>query len=50
MTTRLVAAGAVVSKGETLGTVGQTGNAFGDHLHLEYWVNGEITDPTSIFY
>ena len=50
MTTRLVSAGQVVSKGETLGTVGQTGHAFGDHLHLEYWINGEITNPTQLFY
>ena len=49
MTTRLVSAGAIVSKGDVLGTVGQTGNAFGNHLHLEYWVNGEITDPTLLF-
>ncbi|MBQ6678108.1 MAG: peptidoglycan DD-metalloendopeptidase family protein [Clostridia bacterium] len=50
MTTRSVSAGQVVSKGETLGTVGQTGHAYGDHLHLEYWINGEVCDPTQMFY
>ncbi len=50
MTTRSVSAGEVVSKGQTLGTVGQTGHAYGDHLHLEYWVNGEVTDPNMMFY
>ena len=50
MTTRLVSAGQIVSKGETLGTVGQTGHAYGDHLHLEYWINGEVADPSQLFY
>ncbi|MBR7033957.1 MAG: peptidoglycan DD-metalloendopeptidase family protein [Clostridia bacterium] len=50
MTTRLVSAGEVVSQGQTIGTVGQTGNAFGSHLHLEYWINGERCDPTQMFY
>ncbi|MBQ7475408.1 MAG: peptidoglycan DD-metalloendopeptidase family protein [Clostridia bacterium] len=50
MTTRYVSAGTPVGQGDVLGTVGQTGNAYGDHLHLEYWVNGELVDPTSLFY
>ncbi len=50
MTTRSVSAGEVVSQGQTLGTVGQTGHAYGNHLHLEYWINGEVSDPTQMFY
>lgn len=40
-----VSAGQTVTKGQTIGTVGQTGYAFGYHLHLELRINGERVDP-----
>ena len=49
MTSTAVSAGATVSQGDVIGYVGQTGNAYGNHLHLEYWINGNITDPYAMF-
>ena len=49
MTATAVSAGATVSQGDVIGYVGQTGNAYGNHLHLEYWINGVITDPYAMF-
>ncbi len=49
MTATAVSAGATVSQGDVIGYVGQTGNAYGNHLHLEYWINGNITDPYAMF-
>lgn len=49
MTATAVSAGATVSQGDVIGYVGQTGNAYGNHLHLEYWINGVITDPITMF-
>lgn len=49
MTATAVSAGATVSQGDVIGYVGQTGNAYGNHLHLEYWINGQITDPYAMF-
>ena len=40
-----VAAGQQVTVGQFLGAVGQTGRAYGAHLHLEIKVNGAHTDP-----
>jgi len=37
--------GAMVSKGQRLGTSGSTGLAGGDHLHLEIFVQGKSVDP-----
>ncbi|MHA6669928.1 M23 family metallopeptidase [Homoserinimonas sp. A447] len=40
-----VAAGQQVSVGQFLGAVGDTGRAYGEHLHLEISVNGSNVDP-----
>lgn len=34
-----------VSRGTVIGTVGNTGNSFGSHLHLRAQVNGRAVDP-----
>lgn len=34
-----------VNQGEILGYVGQTGEAYGDHLHFEVYKNGNRVDP-----
>ncbi|MSX02482.1 MAG: peptidoglycan DD-metalloendopeptidase family protein [Actinobacteria bacterium] len=34
-----------VSKGQVIGYVGCTGLCFGDHLHFEVRVNGQVTNP-----
>lgn len=36
---------AEVKKGDILGYVGETGNAFGSHLHFELYRNGERVNP-----
>lgn len=49
MTSRAVSAGTVVSQGQTIGYVGSTGSASGNHLHLEYKVNGVRQNPLNLF-
>ena len=36
-----------VSKGQVIGYIGCTGLCFGDHLHFEVRINGQVTNPLS---
>ncbi|MFV0246995.1 MAG: peptidoglycan DD-metalloendopeptidase family protein [Mycoplasmatales bacterium] len=40
-----VSAGEYVTQGQIIGYQGQTGNAYGDHLHFEIMYNGKFQDP-----
>lgn len=41
----VVSVGQTVTKGQTLGGIGQTGQSQGNHLHLETWLDGTKSDP-----
>lgn len=43
-----VAPGQDVARGQTLGTVGSTGEVTGPHLHFEVWRHGEPVDPAEV--
>lgn len=45
--TPLVASGVTISQGQIIGYVGDSGNAFGYHLHLEVAVNGTLVNPAT---
>lgn len=45
VTTPSVSAGDNVTKGQTLGNVGSTGQSTGEHLHWETYTNGEHNNP-----
>ena len=43
-----ISAGSHVSQKERIGSVGQTGNATGPHLHYEVWQGGSPVDPRTL--
>lgn len=45
MVRRAVYVGQEVAQGQIIGTVGDTGYSFGNHLHLEFNLNGTLVDP-----
>ena len=49
-TSLLVSAGTYVSQGQAIATVGDTGNSYGNHLHLEVRVNGVAQNPQNYVY
>ena len=49
MSKKIAGDGDTVSRGETIGLVGETGWATGPHLHFEVRVDGELYDPMGWF-
>lgn len=49
LTSLAVGTGQYVSKGQTVGYVGSTGNSTGPHLHFECRYNGEKYNPMTEF-
>ncbi len=49
MSSRAVKVGDVVSQGQTIGYVGTTGSSNGNHLHIEWKINGVRQDPMGMF-
>lgn len=44
-----VSAGDRVVQGQILGTVGNTGHSFGNHLHFQATIGGRTVDPSILF-
>ncbi len=44
----LVRLGDIVTKGQPIATLGQSGNAYGPHLHFEYRIKGKAIDPLTV--
>ena len=49
MSSRAVSDGELVTQGQTIGAVGDTGNTSGPHLHYEVRRNGQRTDPEAYY-
>jgi murein DD-endopeptidase MepM/ murein hydrolase activator NlpD len=39
--------GTKIKPGKVIGTIGNTGFSFGDHLHLQFWNGGNLSDGSS---
>ncbi len=44
---RIVSQGQTVQAGQQIGSVGNTGNSWGNHLHIEVHINGSLIEPIS---